>query len=278
MPSPRRRSISRSSSGRGGTTVCTRSPPSCSGSTSATASSSTAADGLAVEGFPGTRSSARALKRLAAEAGSRARLARAHREGDPRRGRPGRRERRRRGGARLANAALPEPLSPSGLHALAAALGADVPFFLEPGPKLAEGAGERLTPLELPQDFWVLVALPRELEKGSTGEVYSRFDELGGGPGFRGSEGRRCASRSPGSAGRSDLAALPPNDLAEAAGAASLAARASRCRRVSRRRERGRAGRLRPLRDAPGGPRGGAPNGPSGTVLGRCTRLVTSPA
>ena len=32
-------------------------------------------------------------------------------------------------------------------------LGADVPFFLEPGPKLAEGVGEVLTPLRLPQDL-----------------------------------------------------------------------------------------------------------------------------
>jgi 4-diphosphocytidyl-2-C-methyl-D-erythritol kinase len=118
---------------------------------------------------------------------------------------------------RVANATLREPLRRERLLEVAAAVGSDVPFFLEPGPKLAEGAGERLTPLALPQDFWVVVALPRRAGKASTAEVYGRFDELGGGDGF---EERRedllsalAACRRP-----RDLAALPPNDLAEAAG------------------------------------------------------------
>jgi 4-diphosphocytidyl-2-C-methyl-D-erythritol kinase len=123
---------------------------------------------------------------------------------------------------KLANAGLERPLDRPRLHALAADLGADVPFFLEPGPKLTEGAGERLTPLDLPQDFWVLLALPRGAAKPSTAEVYARFDELGGGPGFA---ERKAALldgldrvRRP-----RELAALPANDLAEAAGGASLA-------------------------------------------------------
>jgi 4-diphosphocytidyl-2-C-methyl-D-erythritol kinase len=123
---------------------------------------------------------------------------------------------------RLANAALPETLSPERLASIAAAVGADVPFFLAPGPKLAEGAGGRLTPLDLPQDYWVVIMLPRQLEKHSTAAVYARFDELGGGPGF---EERRAGLldalarvRTP-----ADLAALPPNDLAEASGAAPWA-------------------------------------------------------
>ncbi|MGH3024751.1 MAG: 4-(cytidine 5'-diphospho)-2-C-methyl-D-erythritol kinase [Gaiellaceae bacterium] len=122
----------------------------------------------------------------------------------------------------LANADLPEPLPPERLRELAAGLGADVPFFLEPGPKLAEGVGEHLTPLPLPQDFWVVLASPRAAEKPSTAAVYGRFDELGGGPGFEERKEQlllaleRC--RRP-----RDLAALPPNDLAEAAGGAPLA-------------------------------------------------------
>jgi 4-diphosphocytidyl-2-C-methyl-D-erythritol kinase len=123
---------------------------------------------------------------------------------------------------RLANETLSEPLPPERLTALAFELGADVPFFLEPGPKLAEGAGERLTPLELPQDFWILVALPRRVAKGSTAAVYARFDELDGGPGF---EERRnalvealAATRRP-----RDFALFPPNDLAAAGGGADLA-------------------------------------------------------
>ena len=42
---------------------------------------------------------------------------------------------------RLANETLPEPLPSDALHALAAGLGADVPFFLTAGPQLGEGAG-----------------------------------------------------------------------------------------------------------------------------------------
>ena len=52
-----------------------------------------------------------------------------------------------------ANATLAEPLPPERLVELATGVGADVPFFLTPGPKLVEGAGERLTPIELPQDY-----------------------------------------------------------------------------------------------------------------------------
>ena len=124
---------------------------------------------------------------------------------------------------RLANETLADPLGPERLHALATSLGADVPFFLEPGPKLAEGAGEHLTPLDLPQDFWVLLVLPAGAAKGSTAAVYARFDELGGGPGF--SERRRELVAGLGLCRRPrHLAALPPNDLAEAAGGGPLVA------------------------------------------------------
>lgn len=121
----------------------------------------------------------------------------------------------------LANAMLTEPLPPARLHELAAGLGADVPFFVEPGPKLAEGAGERLTPLELPQDFWVLIALPRGAGKRSTAGVYRRFDELEGSVGF---EERRERLREALAVVRRprDFAAFPPNDLAPAAGGHDL--------------------------------------------------------
>ena len=61
---------------------------------------------------------------------------------------------------RLANETLPEPLPPERLHELAAELGADVPFFLTSGPQLGTGTGAELEPLELPQDYWVLLLLP----------------------------------------------------------------------------------------------------------------------
>jgi 4-diphosphocytidyl-2-C-methyl-D-erythritol kinase len=123
---------------------------------------------------------------------------------------------------RLANASLERPLDAERLHRLAARLGADVPFFLEPGPKLAGGAGERLTALDIPQDFWVLLALPRGATKQSTGEVYARFDELGGGAGFAARRAALLSALEEVQRPR-DLAALPANDLAEAAGGVPLA-------------------------------------------------------
>ena len=79
------------------------------------------------------------------------------------------------------------------------------------------GGGQRLTPLELPQDFWVVVALPRRASKRSTADVYARFDATNGIAGF---EERRAALTEALTAVRRprDFAAFPPNDLAEAAG------------------------------------------------------------
>ena len=116
----------------------------------------------------------------------------------------------------LANSTLADPLPADRLAEVAAAVGADVPFFLTRGPQLVEGAGERLAPLDLPQDYWVLVALPRTARKGSTGDVYARFDELGGGTGF---DERRAALHEALERCRRprDFAAFPPNDLAAAA-------------------------------------------------------------
>jgi 4-diphosphocytidyl-2-C-methyl-D-erythritol kinase len=114
---------------------------------------------------------------------------------------------------RLANEGLPEPLGPERLAALAAAIGADVPFFLEPGPQLGAGDGTILTQLELPQAFDVVLVLPAGVGKASTGAVYAQFDARTGAEGF---EARRSALFNALSAIRSaeDLAGLPPNDLA----------------------------------------------------------------
>ena len=84
----------------------------------------------------------------------------------------------------LANRTLAEPLPAEELHALAAEVGADVPFFLEPGPALGTGSGATLERLELPQDFWVVLLLPRNTAKSSTADVYAAFDERGGAEGF----------------------------------------------------------------------------------------------
>jgi 4-diphosphocytidyl-2-C-methyl-D-erythritol kinase len=114
---------------------------------------------------------------------------------------------------RLANATLARPLPAAELEALAAELGADVPFFLRPGPQLATGDGSTLAPLELPQDMWVVLLVPDGEVKESTAEVYRRFDERDGGAGF--AERRDALARGLAACRRArDLAALPPNDLA----------------------------------------------------------------
>jgi 4-diphosphocytidyl-2-C-methyl-D-erythritol kinase len=114
---------------------------------------------------------------------------------------------------RLANATLPEPLAPRRLHALAATLGADVPFFLTEGPQLGRGDGSDLEPIALPQDYAVLLLLPHEARKESTGSVYAAFDARDDAAGFderrAALEGALAAVREP-----RDLAGLPPNDLA----------------------------------------------------------------
>ena len=114
---------------------------------------------------------------------------------------------------RLANATLGEPLPPSKLHELAAAVGADVPYFLADGPQLGSGDGTTLEPLDLPQDFWIVLALPNDARKSSTADVYAAFDARDG---ARGWDERRAAFREALDAVRRprDLAALPPNDLA----------------------------------------------------------------
>jgi 4-diphosphocytidyl-2-C-methyl-D-erythritol kinase len=118
---------------------------------------------------------------------------------------------------RLANALLAEPLSPGRLAGLARGLGSDVPFFLETGPKLATGDGTTLEPVDLPQDYSVVVLLPRGEHKPSTASVYARFD------GEAGFEGRRAQLRALAAAGGSAaLASLPGNDLARSPHAASL--------------------------------------------------------
>jgi 4-diphosphocytidyl-2-C-methyl-D-erythritol kinase len=114
---------------------------------------------------------------------------------------------------RLANAALEEPLERARLQELAFELGADVPFFLTSGPKLGEGAGEAVSRLDLPQDYFVLVLLPRTARKESTAQVYASFDDRDGAVGY---EERRdqLLTALRGVRRPRDLAALPPNDLA----------------------------------------------------------------
>ena len=107
---------------------------------------------------------------------------------------------------RLANELLPAPLPKERLHEIAAGIGADIPFFLTEGPQLGTGDGSELEPLELPDDYRVVLVLPAAAAKLSTAEVYEAFDGADGFP------QRQTALREALASG--DLAALPANDLA----------------------------------------------------------------
>jgi 4-diphosphocytidyl-2-C-methyl-D-erythritol kinase len=114
---------------------------------------------------------------------------------------------------RLANKALPDPLTAAALAELAAGLGSDVPFFLTSGPQLGTGTGTQLEPLDLPQDYWVVLVLPAGERKSSTADVYAEFERRTAADGF--AERRAALEAGLAQVRRPrDLAALPPNDLA----------------------------------------------------------------
>jgi 4-diphosphocytidyl-2-C-methyl-D-erythritol kinase len=61
----------------------------------------------------------------------------------------------------LLNDLLELHLTPSSLHSMAAALGSDVPFFLQQGAQLAEGRGEHLRRVEVPlAGLWLVLIDP----------------------------------------------------------------------------------------------------------------------
>lgn len=114
---------------------------------------------------------------------------------------------------RLANGLLERPLPAHALQEIAAALGADVPFFLRDSAQLGTTDGTELEPIDLPRDYWVVLVLPAGVVKSSTAAVYEAFDAHGGERGF---DARRRALRAALSRleRASDLGKLPPNDLA----------------------------------------------------------------
>ncbi|MDQ2982270.1 MAG: hypothetical protein M3R26_08120 [Actinomycetota bacterium] len=114
---------------------------------------------------------------------------------------------------RLANALRAEPYPTDRLRTFARTLGADVPYFLEDGPQLGTGDGTELEALELPQDYWILLLLPRDAVKISTDRVYADFDARGGERGYEERRASLLAALARVKRPR-DLAALPPNDLA----------------------------------------------------------------
>lgn len=124
---------------------------------------------------------------------------------------------------RLANATLPKALTVTELDRLAASVGADVPFFLHDGTKLATGDGTELSPVEFPSDYHVVLVVPRDEVKDSTRAVYKAFDARDGGAAFedRAEKLRRALASIVTAA---DLARLPANDLASSPIASELEA------------------------------------------------------
>jgi 4-diphosphocytidyl-2-C-methyl-D-erythritol kinase len=114
---------------------------------------------------------------------------------------------------RLANELRDVPLPDEALRNAARELGADVPFFLENGPQLGRGDGTELAALELPQDYWIVVVVPKDATKSSTGDVYDAFDARNGAEGYDQRREALLATLEEVRRPR-DLAALPPNDLA----------------------------------------------------------------
>lgn len=113
----------------------------------------------------------------------------------------------------LANSALAQPLPSEEMNAIAARIGADIPFFLDEGTQLATGDGTELERIELPLDYVAVVVLPDGVAKGSTAAVYDAFDRRNGAVGFE--ERRAALLHQLAHVGHArDLGRLPANDLA----------------------------------------------------------------
>jgi 4-diphosphocytidyl-2-C-methyl-D-erythritol kinase len=114
----------------------------------------------------------------------------------------------------------PDALEAGALHELAAGLGADVPFFLDPRPAVVSGIGERVEPLAPGWPAWTLVLANPGLPL-STAQVYAAHDAMAPGapPGGRSAglpvllDAVRGAPLEP----QAGLAALLANDLEPAA-------------------------------------------------------------
>jgi 4-diphosphocytidyl-2-C-methyl-D-erythritol kinase len=168
---------------------------------------------LAVEGFPDDTIVRRALELLASETGVEPRWRVQIEKRIPIAAGLGGGSADAAAALELANAEIDSPLGLNELHRLAAEVGADVPFFLRSGPQVATGDGTKMTPVELPTGYRIVVVVPNRVVKTSTQAVYDTFDERDGAPGFHArAEDLTMALRSVTTA--RDLAALPANDLA----------------------------------------------------------------
>ena len=167
---------------------------------------------LRVAGFADDTLVRRALERMAD--GNGGELRRADPEAHSCRRRAGRRQLRR--GDRVAageRACEQSRIRPNGCTRSRASSVQTFRTSWRTGRSSARATAPSSSPLDLPQDYWILLVLPRNAEKSSTERVYADFDARGG---ERGYEERRASLldalervKRP-----RDLAALPPNDLA----------------------------------------------------------------
>ena len=203
----------------------------------------TPGDGLTVEGFAEDTLVRAALTSLALEAGVRPRWLATHLQAHPGRVRARRRQLRRRDrvAARERHARRAAPRRPPA-RARPAGSAPTCRSSSRAGPQLGEEEGGALTPLDLPQDYFVLLVLPRGAAKPATAAVYEEFDRRNGADGY---DARRAELLETVSAvvRSRDLAALPANDLASSPLADELRALGAFRADVSG----ARADRVRPL-------------------------------
>ena len=234
------------------TTASTRSRRCCSGSTSATASRSRRRRAQRSTGFAGDTLVRAALTRLAGARRVEPRWRATIDKRIPVAAGLGGGSSDAATALRLANddarRAAARPRAPRARRAL----GADVPFFLADGPQLGRGDGRELEPLDLPQDFWVvLVAAERGARRRRPPPSTERFDERDGAARLASASARaleRGARRRP-------PPARPRRPAAERPRLLAARRRAARPRRLPGRRQRRRPGRLRPLPPPPRTPR-----------------------
>ena len=84
------------------------------------------------------------------------------------------------------------PLEGAAARELAATIGADVPFFLATGPQLGEADGSALEPLDLPQDYWVVLVLPDRRREDLDGGRLPRLRRAGMGQSASTRDERSC--------------------------------------------------------------------------------------
>lgn len=75
----------------------------------------------------------------------------------------------------ILNELLNHPLNDESLRDIGKKLGADVPFCIMGGTALAEGIGEKLSPIDYLGDYFVI--LIKHHKKSSTGDMYRRLDK-----------------------------------------------------------------------------------------------------